>query len=193
MSNALGPVRRIVTGHDEEGKAVIVSDGPPPVVINNFAQAGLVFSELWNTGSAPAQIDRHVDPTSGSHGFAHPSYGGTVVRFVDFPPENENGEISNDGAEKVLSKVSLQQAKSKFSKNRHPLMHRTETIDYAIVVSGEVTLLLDDSEVTVRAGDVVIQCGTIHAWANRSAKFCRIAFVLVDGRYEVGLSADLAD
>ena len=66
----------------------------------------------------------------------------------------------------------------------HPLMHRTETVDYGIVISGEMTLVLDKGERLLRAGDVVIQRGTNHAWANRSGKPCRMLFVLVDGRYE---------
>ena len=73
---------------------------------------------------------------------------------------------------------------------RHPIMHRTETIDYAIVIDGEITMLLDDSEVVLRAGDVLVQNGTNHAWVNRSGKFCTIAFVLVDGKFEEGLRAE---
>ena len=69
----------------------------------------------------------------------------------------------------------------------HPLMHRTQTLDYAIVIDGELTLVLDDSETVLRAGDIVIQRGTSHAWANRSAAPCRVAFVLIDGQYTDGL------
>ena len=70
---------------------------------------------------------------------------------------------------------------------RHAFMHRTETVDYGIVLEGEITLVLDEGETVVRAGDIVVQRGTNHGWANRSGKGCRIAFVLVDGRYEDGL------
>ena len=72
---------------------------------------------------------------------------------------------------------------------RHPMMHRTETIDYAIVLSGEITMLLDDSEVLLKAGDVLVQVGTNHAWSNRSDKPCVIAFVLVDGEFDPALKA----
>ena len=74
---------------------------------------------------------------------------------------------------------------------RHPFMHRTESADYGIVLAGEVTLVLDEEEVQLRAGDIVVQRGTIHAWANRSGKPCRMAFVLVDGRYAEDLAAQL--
>jgi uncharacterized cupin superfamily protein len=69
----------------------------------------------------------------------------------------------------------------------HPLMHRTETIDYGLVLEGELVLILDEGETVVRAGDVVVQRGTSHAWANRSNANARIAFVLIDGRFEKGL------
>jgi len=185
------PVRRIVTGHDNQGKSIILSDGAPPIVISNFAQAGLIFSELWNTPTAPATIDRAGDPTIGRGNSVHPGSGGTVLRIVDFPPED--AQIADAKAAEIFAKISLHAARSKFSEGRHPLMHRTETVDYGIVLSGEITLLLDDSEVTARAGDIVVQRGTIHAWSNRSGRFCRMAFILVDGAYEGDLRRDLAD
>jgi len=74
----------------------------------------------------------------------------------------------------------------------HPLMHRTESLDYGIVIEGEMTLVLDDSHVLLKAGSVVVQRGTNHAWANRSGKPCRMLFILVDGRYEASIAAALA-
>jgi uncharacterized cupin superfamily protein len=74
----------------------------------------------------------------------------------------------------------------------HPLMHRTESIDYGVVIEGEMTLVLDDSEVLLKPGSVVVQRGTNHAWANRSGRPCRMLFVLIDGRYEPGIAAALA-
>lgn len=76
---------------------------------------------------------------------------------------------------------------------RHPLMHRTETIDYAIVLSGEITMLLDDDEVHLKAGDVLVQCGTNHAWSNRSNDMCEVAFILVDGKFDDDLAEKLTD
>jgi uncharacterized cupin superfamily protein len=71
--------------------------------------------------------------------------------------------------------------------SRHPFMHRTESVDYGIVLEGEITLLVDEGETTVRAGDIVIQRGTNHGWSNRSGKNCRIAFILIDGKFIDGL------
>src|SRR5208337_1464423 len=75
----------------------------------------------------------------------------------------------------------------------HPLMHRTESVDYGVVISGEMTLVLDKSETALREGDVVIQRGTNHAWANRSGKPCRMLFILVDGRFEPGIPGSKGD
>jgi uncharacterized cupin superfamily protein len=68
------------------------------------------------------------------------------------------------------------------------MMHRTQTVDYGIVLMGEIFLVLDESETLLRAGDIVIQVGTNHAWSNRSNKVCRVAFVLVDGKFDAGLA-----
>ena len=64
------------------------------------------------------------------------------------------------------------------------MMHRTETIDYAIVLSGEIDMVLDETDVHLSEGDVVVQCGTNHAWVNRSSQPCRIAFILIDGKFD---------
>ena len=77
-------------------------------------------------------------------------------------------------------------------KGRHPLMHRTETIDYAIILSGEITMLLDDTEVLLKAGDILIQCGTDHAWTNRSNAPCTVAFILIDGEFDENLQSLIA-
>jgi uncharacterized cupin superfamily protein len=74
----------------------------------------------------------------------------------------------------------------------HPLMHRTESVDYGIVIEGEMTLILDDSEVLLKPGSVVVQRGTNHAWANRSGKPCRMLFILVDGVYDPAIAKALA-
>ena len=82
---------------------------------------------------------------------------------------------------------------STFAKSgRHPLMHRTETIDYAVILCGEIYCVLDDTEVLLKTGDILVQCGTNHAWSNRSNAPCDILFVLIDGRYETNLAQTLA-
>lgn len=181
-------VRRIVTGHDEEDRAVILTDAPPTRVVQVGGPGGPTFFEIWSTGAAPAEITRRAEePEQGGLILAPPTHG-TRIRFMDFPPEGE--EIRQLGALGVHEKFSAMGgvgAATFEAGAPHPLMHRTETVDYAIVLSGEMTLVVDRGETVLHAGDVVIQRGTNHAWANRSDKVCRMAFVLIDGRFVDGL------
>ena len=107
-----------------------------------------------------------------------PPLSGSIFRIVDFPPRKETGQsVSNEA---VLKEMGLTAPAGE--KARHPGMHRTESIDYAVVLSGEIDMLLDDSEVHFRASDVLVQRGTIHAWANRGDEVCRIAFILIGAK-----------
>lgn len=186
--------RRVVTGHDAAGKAIVLADGEPPVVIRSPVQAGLAFYELWNTDRMPSPILADYDePTIGRRDTAPPK-GGTVIRFVDLPPEGPNGpELDKDKARELFSAVGLAENAEHHAPGRHPLMHRTESIDYGIVLSGEIVLLLDDSEVHLKAGDMVVQRGTIHAWTNRTNAICRMAFILTDGAFQPELAERLAE
>jgi quercetin dioxygenase-like cupin family protein len=151
--------RRIVTGHDAEGRGVVVSNGPPPV--SRAISDGATFHELWATAAVPAPLSAaEPEPTGADEPLAPPA-GGTRVRVVDLPPGT-----------------------------RSP-MHRTETVDYGIVLEGEVHLILDDSELALHPGDIVVQRGTDHAWENRSAHDARMVFVLVDGAFTDELRATL--
>jgi quercetin dioxygenase-like cupin family protein len=114
-----------------------------------------------------------------------------VIRVSEIPPESEAVRNFDAGAAKKIFASMGQVDASTFKEGgRHPLMHRTETIDYGIVLSGELTLILDDSEVLLKAGDMVIQRGTNHSWSNRSDKPCIIAFILVDGKFEPGMEQE---
>ncbi len=164
-------IRRIVTGVDAAGKAVVIQDGPAPKVISRPAIS--VNSVLvWVTDETPVDLSRHDDPTDREIGVSPPP-GGSIIRVVDFLPNP--GAIDNDA---FLKEMGLGQDHG----GRHAFMHRTKSIDYAIVLEGEIDMLLDDSEVHVRAGDILIQRGTNHAWVNRTDKLCRIAFVLIDAQ-----------
>ena len=105
---------------------------------------------------------------------------GTVLRVIDYPPE------AADPAERrrqlAATFGTLYPDAEHRIDDKHPGMHRTETVDYAIVLDGEIVAMLDDSETVLRAGDILIQRGTNHAWANRSGKPARICFVLIDGK-----------
>lgn len=151
--------RRVVTGHDARGTSIVLSDGPVPVH-RMMPQDGVGFYEIWQTEGAPAAVGpaEASEPTQRTLRVPPPERG-TKIRINEFYP----GFINEQG-------------------NQSPV-HRTESIDYGIVLEGEIHLVLDDSEVLLRAGDVIVQRGTDHAWANRSGSVCRVAFVLVDGRF----------
>ena len=161
--------RRIVTGHDANGVSVILSDGIVPV--HKFMpQDGVGFYEIWATDEMPAPVSAVETGEVTERSLKVPAEpNGTNIRINEFFP----GHINELG-------------------NQSPI-HRTESIDYGIVLEGEIYLVLDDSEVLLKAGDVVIQRGTNHAWANRSDKVARMAFILVDGKFTDELKASIGE
>lgn len=186
------PIHRVVTGHDAEGKAIVASSGPLPTVLELQAIPGTVFHEVWATAGSPAPVDNAADPTLGPLALSPPRQG-TRIRFVDIPPDTP--EFLAHGAARMhqaFSQIGEVEASTVKADSPHPLMHRTESVDYGVVIEGEMTLVLDDAEVLLKPGSVVVQRGTNHAWANRSGKTCRMLFVLVDGQYEPGLAQALA-
>jgi hypothetical protein len=187
MSEA--PVRRVVTGHDADGNAVFLEDGPVPRVQRVGGERGPLFFEVWNTCESPARIERTSgEPAEAGIRLAPPK-NGTRIRVLDIPPEDASfAAISPEEAQAHFAEVGAGDASSHSGAgSRHAFMHKTETVDYGIVLEGELTLILDIGETVVRAGDIVIQRGTNHGWANRSGKNCRIAFILIDGKFEDGL------
>lgn len=176
--------RRIVTGHDAEGKAIIVSDAAPVLTHMVGGPNGAKFIEVWNTAQTPAIINNGAfDEETGL--VLGPPKGGTRIRVIDFPPEgDEIRNLTKEEAAKHFKTMNDEQASSAGDEAPHPLMHRTQTIDYGIVIEGELTMILDRGETTVKAGDIVIQRGTNHDWANRTNKICRVAFILIDGQFD---------
>jgi mannose-6-phosphate isomerase-like protein (cupin superfamily) len=180
--------RRVVTGHDEAGNAVIISDAPPTRAQLIGGPGGPTFFEVWNTQETPALITRQSDEPGENGLVLAPPKGGTRIRVIDFPPEGEAiRTLTEAGAVEKFDAMGGAEASRAKAGAPHPLMHRTQTIDYGIVLEGELTMVLDRVETTIRAGDIVVQRGTNHAWANRSGKNCRIAFILIDGRFAHGL------
>lgn len=162
--------RRVVTGH-AGGKAVVLYDGAAPN--RKIRQAsGLVSTLLWATDESPADINGAADRAQRELGVPPPP-NGSVFRLVEFPPQP--GGLSREA---VLAEMGL----TGQSDSKHPGMHRTRSLDYAVVIDGEIDMLLDDSEVHLSAGDVLVQQGTNHAWVNRGSRPCRIAFVLIDAK-----------
>lgn len=156
--------RRIVTGHRADGRSVVLQDGAVPHIRN---LPGARFDEVWSTGRAPEALSLAPagEPTSDAPLIGPPA-GGTSVRIIDFAPASEGGA-------------------------RSP-MHRTRSIDYGIVLEGEIVLILSYSEVVLHPGDVVIQRATDHAWQNRSNQWAKMAFILIDATFDPALQERLS-
>ncbi|SDI51597.1 hypothetical protein SAMN04487926_118113 [Paraburkholderia steynii] len=162
------PVRRIITDTNAEGKSYFLSDASAP---NRTARPGLpVAHVLWATGEARAP---GADPAPAGHAFEFHSRGGSLLRIVDFPPDETYDEAQ------LKQFLDANGVRDKGAP-RHFWFHKTESLDYAFVLEGEIWALLDEGEKLMRAGDVLIQRATNHSWANRSGKPCRMAFVLLD-------------
>jgi hypothetical protein len=190
--NHFPAIHRVVTGHDAEGQAIVASSGPLPSVVEIAAIPGTVFHEVWSTNETPAPLNNGADPTLGPLTLPPPPRG-TRVRFVDIPPDTD--EFLAHGAARMkqaFSQIGDEAASTVQAHSPHPLMHRTESIDYGVVIAGELTLVLDTGDVPLRAGSVVVQRGTNHAWANRSGQPCRMLFVLVDGQFDPAITATFA-
>ena len=187
-------IRRVVTGHDRGGRAIVLSDGAPPHVTRPPQQPGLAFHEIWNTRACPAPVEAVEPEPTDRHRDTAPPPRGTVIRIVDIPPEGRDGPaFDKETARALFEKVGLGANAEHTIPGRHPLMHRTQSVDYGVVLDGEIVLVLDDEEVALTAGHVVVQRGTIHAWANRSDRITRMLFVLIDGAFDPELARRQAE
>src|SRR6187397_2196755 len=146
-------IRRVITGHDDQGRAKVLIDETVKNVTSQ--RPGALYSVIWSSEGFPVDNDANADPSGRKIGTTIPN--GTVFRIVSFGP------------------------------GVAPRNHRTDSIDYAVVMSGEIDMELDDSVVHLKGGDVLVQRGTIHNWVNRGTEPCVMAFVLIDAKpVEVG-------
>jgi len=173
----LPDIRRIVTGDGPDGRSRIVEDAPATAIRTAPERPGFRAVNVWRTTASPARI-AEGDSVAGHPGILPPK-NGTILRVIDFPPEPKDPEELKRRLHATFGGMWSDARHDAGA--RHPGMHRTETVDYAIVLEGEIWAVMDEGEALMRAGDVLIQRGTNHAWANRSDKTARIAFVLMDG------------
>ena len=167
------PVRRIVTGHDSEGRSVFLEDGPAPHPFSPSHSPNVGLTNLCLLDALPASTgDAEPDPTARPFRLEPPA-AGNVVRIVEFPPDRERN-YGNQAD--VFREYGATGAHDRAA--RHPGFHKTQSVDYAVVVEGEIWALMDVGETLMKAGDVLIQRGTNHAWANRSDGIARVLFVL---------------
>jgi mannose-6-phosphate isomerase-like protein (cupin superfamily) len=150
--------RRVVTGHDSNGKSIVLADGPPPQHHSmQGPEVGADFYEIWNC-TRPVPRLTAAEPTEpNERAFTIMPVSGHLLRIIEIYPPSMGG--------------------------KRTVMHRTSTLDYVVVISGEIVLVLDDSEVTLRQGEVVVQRGTDHAWENRSSQPARMAFFHIDAQF----------
>ena len=160
---AMKPVRRVVTGLSASGQSTILLDSAIGNVIDDSdgAEGTLALAELWSTAESPID-NRGSQDQARPHFELLPDKQGSLLRFFEIAPEPPGTAQSGGGAES------------------HPGFHTTDTLDYIIVLEGEVVAMLEAGETVLRPGDVLIQRGTNHAWSNRSTKPCRMAAVMLD-------------
>jgi mannose-6-phosphate isomerase-like protein (cupin superfamily) len=164
-------IRRVVTTLDANNKSTTLFDSVLPFDKNGGAV-------IWITNSGPAGFSQQ-DTAKAPIGIAPPN-NGTVIRVFDIPPVNDAALAKMDPH--FMMKIVGADAPARGVPVSNPLMHRTRTVDYAIIMSGEVDMMLDDKTVHLKAGDVVVQQATNHAWLNHGKVPCRIVFVLMDSK-----------
>ena len=169
--------RRVVTGHNADGKSIFITDEATPHVFQRSPGSAIVM-ELWETHSTPA--DNRGNDDAIARGFRlPPPKNGSVFRIIEYPPDSARLKaLAAERAGPDDGSGWLQAADKGGA--RHLGFHKTSSVDYAIVLSGEIYALMDEGEVLLKAGDVLIQRGTNHAWSNRTDDPCYVAFVLID-------------
>ena len=169
-------MRRIITGHNAEGKSVITIDGPPARSLSEN-EGGLY--ELWNTDGDQINTLDDIDRAD-SEVLLSPPDGGTKFRYFQINPTPEGVpiEIMQEIAADAFKKIGA--AHHRIDTSKHPAMHKTDTIDYIILLKGDVTLILDEEEVRLKPHDVVVQRGTNHAWVNNGDEPALLIAVLID-------------
>ena len=177
----LRPVRRIVTGHNDDGKSIVLQDGPSPHVLENPTQEGRGLTDLWRSFATPADNSGNDDAADTQVTLSPPG-NGSVFRFFQIRPAAWDAQMSNEERAKRdaenFAKMGATGAHDSAS-SQHG-MHKTDTVDYIILLSGQVSLILDEGEVAMESMDVVIQRGTNHAWVNHGNEPAIRAGILID-------------
>ena len=168
--------RRIVTGHDASGRSIILSDGDAPVMVQSDHSPAMGMAEIWRCDEMPPSNEGDADGALLPFAL-EPSGQGLIARVVHFPPDKDLGWSADDAA-KVFDQFGGGDAMAN-KDTRHAAFHRTKSLDFALVMEGEIWALMDVGETLMQPGDILVQRGTSHAWANRADKPCRVCFVAV--------------
>ena len=173
--------RRVVCVNDAHGQGTAIQDGPTPDVRTDPARPGFSLARIWVTDSAPARIRGVRESLDLPHTLVPPERG-SVCRIETIPPDAAwRGEIGERQARAFFASLGAPAAATYTPEQ--PYMHKTRTLDFCLILEGEVTLVLDTQEVHLKAGDTVVQRGTNHAWSNRSDRPCVIAISSHAGAY----------
>jgi mannose-6-phosphate isomerase-like protein (cupin superfamily) len=168
-------IRRVITGHNLDGRSVIVSDGKADAVKEMESMPGLALTDLWETRGSPADNTGNADAADRPV-VLEPPANGTLFRMVEFPPDSAwQGKADPDAAFR-----SIGAGHASDSASDDPMMHMTSTVDYLIVIKGEIWAIVDEGEVCLKPGDVMVQRGTNHSWSVRTDEPCLLAAVLVN-------------
>ncbi len=170
-------IRRVITGHDETGKSIFIIDGDATAVKEMESMPGLALTDIWQTDGAPADNTGNADATDRPV-VLEPSANGTIFRVVEFPPDSAWRD--NADAKDAFDSIGAGHATDDASTD--PMMHKTATVDYLIVLKGEIWAILDDSEVCLKQGDVMVQRGTNHSWSVRTDEPCLLVAILVNAK-----------
>jgi mannose-6-phosphate isomerase-like protein (cupin superfamily) len=183
MAEQAKPVRRIVTINDENDRSKAIADGLSPDVHTDPARPGFASTRIWVTDRTPARIQGVRETLQIPHTLEPPP-GGSVCRVVTFPPDDVfKGNVGAKEVQSYYLAMGSPGASTYSPKAPHPYMQKTRTLDFCLVLEGEITLVLDTEEVRLKAGDTVVQRGTNHAWSNRSNKPCVVMFSSHDATY----------
>ena len=170
-------IRRVVTGHDKAGKSVFIMDGEAPNVKEMASMPGLALTDLWETGAAPASNAGDKDAAARPVRLEPPK-DGTLLRIVEFPPDSAWRQGAD--AKEAFKSIGAGHAKDRASSD--PMMHKTSTVDYIIVLKGEIYAIMEKGEKLLKAGDILVQRGTNHSWSVRGNEPCIVAAILVSAK-----------
>lgn len=170
-------IRRVITGHDKDGRSIFIEDGKAPNILEMKSMPGVALTDLWRTKTSPASNSGSKDAASGKIKLEPPEKG-TILRIVECPPDATWRKTAN--ARTAFTSIGAGRAPDYDSGD--PMMHTTATVDYIIVLKGEIYAILDKGEKLLKQGDILIQRGTKHSWSVRTKQPCVIAAILVGAK-----------
>ena len=176
-------IRRVVTGHDKNGKSMFLMDGLAPNIKEMASMPGLALTDLWVTDGSPADNRGNADAADRPI-VLEPPKNGSILRIVEFPPDS----AWRNTADSKAAFDSIGAGHAKDGSTADPMMHTTATVDYLIVLKGEIVAIMENGETLLKPGDIMIQRGTNHSWSVRGTEPCILAAILINAK-PLGLAA----